>query len=218
MLLEDINNVDKLKIEGYKRLLEEYNNKFNLTAIKPEEYNTKHFEDSLVGLSVINNGNVLDVGSGAGFPGMVLAIVNNNLKVDLLEATTKRCTFLNVVKEELNVENCNVINARAEDFAKTNARESYNFVTARAVARLNTLLEYCMPFVKVNGYFVAYKSNVTEELNQAKNAINILGGELQEVKTFTIGGENRCLVVIKKVKPTPLKYPRGNGKEKKNPL
>ena len=141
------------------------------------------------------------------------------IKLSLLEATGKKCEFLKAVIRELNLENVEVINNRAETLAKVNLyRESFDVCTARAVARLNTLLEYCMPFVKVGGEFVAYKGDAVEEVKEAENAVKVLGGKIIEVEKYSLLDAKRTLVVVKKEKQTDKKYPRGNGKERKNPL
>ena len=169
--------------------------------------------DNLVGNKLI------DVGSGGGFPAIPIKIMKNDLSVTLLEATGKKCEFLKTVIKELNLENIEVINNRAEILAKDQLyRESFDLCSARAVARLNTLLEYCMPFVKVGGKFVSYKGDSTDEVLEAQNAVKILGGKVIEVKNYLLDGAKRSLIVIKKEKPTDKKYPRGNGKERKNPL
>ena len=136
----------------------------------------------------------------------------------LLEATGKKCEFLREVVKELNLLDVEVINGRAEDLAKTDKRESFDFCVARAVARLNTLSEYCMPFIKVGGSFIAYKGDAKEELNEAQNAIKILGGKVDKVLNLTLNGAKRDIIKIDKIKNTDKKYPRGNGKERKNPL
>ena len=208
------------KFEKYKDLLIYYNSQFNLTAITDErEIVIKHFVDSLLICENIKCGNVIDVGSGGGFPAIPLKIVNDELNYTLLEATGKKCEFLKTVIKELDLKNAVVINGRAEDFAKNSTyRESFDFCTARAVARLNTLCEYCLPFVKKGGKFFAYKGLAEEELKEAQNAIKILGGKLEKVYNFTLEDAQRNVICIAKKELTPPKYPRGNGKERKNPL
>ena len=169
--------------------------------------------DSLCGQTLI------DVGSGGGFPALPIKIVKEDLKVTLVESTGKKCEFLKAVVKELNLKEVTVLNGRAEDFSKDPIyREKYDICTARAVARLNTLCEYCMPFVKVNGTFVSYKGDGTEEVIEAQNAIKVLGGKVKEVKEYYLQDAKRTLISIEKIKPTDKKYPRGNGKERKNPL
>ncbi len=206
------------KFERYKKLLKEYNAMFNITAITDdEEIVKKHFIDSLFGADYIS-GKLIDVGSGGGFPAIPIKIYNDDIDVTLLEATEKKCNFLNIVIKELNLKNIRVVNGRAEELAKLNFRESFDFASARAVARLNTLLEYCLPFVKKGGKFISYKGDAQEEVNECKNALKELGGEIETVKNFDFYGAKRSIVVVKKVKNTPPKYPRGKGKERKNPL
>ena len=208
------------KFELYYNLLTEYNEKFNITAItEKKEVYKKHFIDSLFAVDIVNNGKVIDVGAGGGFPSVPLKIVNDKIDLTLLEATGKKCEFLKVVVKELNLQNVEVINGRAEDFAKNvNYREKFDYAVSRAVASLNTLTEYCLPFVKKGGYFFAFKGDADQEINNALNAIKVLGGEIENIKKGELFGAKRSLVVIKKVNFTDKKYPRGNGKERKNPL
>ena len=209
------------KFESYYNLLIEYNNKFNITAItdKKEVY-IKHFIDSILSEKEFNNYSLLDVGSGGGFPAIPLKIVNENLTVSMLEATEKKCEFLRAVVNNLNLTNVNVINGRAEEFAlKKEYRESYDICSARAVARLNILAEYCMPFVKVGGTFLAFKGEIgLEELSEAENAIKTLGGQIDKIEEFDLFGNKRYVIHVKKVKRTDLKYPRKNGQIRKKPL
>lgn len=206
--------------EKYYSLLIEYNKKFNLTAItEREEVINKHFVDSSLSCGKVCGQTLLDVGSGGGFPAIPLKIMNDNLSVTMLEATGKKCEFLKTVVKELGLTNVTVINGRAEDIAKDERfREKFDCVTARAVARLNTLLEYCMAFVKVGGSFVALKGDVEVELTEAENAIKVLGGRLKESFNYELEGAKRALITVEKIKSTDKKYPRGNGKERKNPL
>ena len=169
----DINiSVDTLsKLDIYYHLLVEENKKYNLTAItKEKEVYLKHFYDSLTLSKIVklNNQYLLDIGTGAGFPGLVLKIVFPELKIDLLDSTTKRCQFLQMVIDKLELKNINVINARAEEYAKEN-REKFDIVTSRAVAPLKHLLEYSIPLLKVNGNFISLKSNIDEELKNKTN-------------------------------------------------
>ena len=207
------------KFEKYYELLIEYNDKFNITAItKKEEVIVKHFVDSIYKVDKLK-GSLIDVGSGGGFPAVPLKIVNENITVTCLEATGKKCEFLKAVGSGLNLDNFFVLNGRAEEIAKDNKyREKFDYCSARAVARLNTLAEYCMPFVKVGGEFVAFKGDYTEELTEAENAIKVLGGELEKVEEFTLNEAKRGIIYVKKVKNTDKKYPRGKGKERKCPL
>lgn len=208
------------RFEKYYQLLVYYNEKFNITAItEKEEVYKKHFVDSLLGVDKIEGKKLIDIGSGGGFPALPLKIYNENLDVTMVEATGKKCEFLRAVIHELGLNGVQVINDRAELLIKRDGmREGFDICTARAVARLNTLAEYCMPFVKVNGLFVSYKGDATEEIEEAKNAVKILGGEIVEAEIKELYGAKRQFVVVKKIQKTDKKYPRGNGKERKNPL
>ena len=168
----------------------------------------------------MENSSVIEIGSGGGFPSIPLMIVREDLKFNLLEATGKKCLFLKEVIKKLNLK-AEVLNGRAEDFGKDKKyREKFDHATARAVARLNVLLEYCMPFVKKGGTFIALKGNAEEEIKEGKNAIKILGGEIKQIKFYTLPLEeaNRTLINIEKTSNTPSQYPRGNGRERKSPL
>ena len=208
------------KFEKYYELLVFYNEKFNITAIteKSEVYK-KHFVDSVLGVDKVCGQTLIDIGSGGGFPAIPIKIVKEDICLTMLEATGKKCEFLKTVVKELGLNNVTVINGRAEDLAKKEEyREKFDVCTARAVARLNSLCEYCMPFVKVNGTFVAYKGDSKEEVVESQNAIKILGGKIKEVVEYNLDDASRSLVCIEKIKNTDKKYPRGNGKERKNPL
>ena len=209
--------------DAYYALLLEYNQKYNLTAILEEkDVFYKHFLDSAAGVDLFQkNASVAEIGSGAGFPSMVLRILREDISFDLFESVGKKCEFLRVVAEKFDFQNVRVFNMRAEDAAKDSAfRERYDHATARAVARMNTLCEYCMPFVKVGGSFIAYKSGDVSEIKEATSAYKILGGKLENVYEYALpeGVGERVLAVVKKTKITPSKYPRGQGKERKNPL
>ena len=207
------------KFEKYYRILVEYNEKFNLTAItERDEVIIKHFVDSIYKVDKLK-GSLLDVGSGGGLPAIPLKIVNENLSVTCLESTGKKCEFLKVVGCELNLDNFYVLNARAEEVARDEKyREKFDYCSARAVARLNTLSEYCMPFVKVGGKFISFKGDYKEELIEAKNAIKTLGGVVEKEEEFELNGAKRGIIYVKKVISTDKKYPRGRGKERKCPL
>lgn len=206
--------------DKYYRLLIEYNDKFNITAItEKNEVYLKHFVDSLLFVDKLNCENLIDIGSGGGFPAIPIKILKEDIKVTLVEATGKKCEFLQAVVDNLNLCGVKVINGRAEDLAKREEfREKFDACSARAVARLNTLCEYCMPFVKVGGKFYAFKGNAEEEVLEAKNAVKILGGKIKSVISSDLSGAVRTLVEIEKIEKTASKYPRGNGKERKNPL
>lgn len=216
----NLTEVQLNQFNRYKELLKEYNEKFNLTSItSDEEIVKKHFIDSLTGAEFLDGKKLIDVGSGGGFPAIPIKIFKPEIDVTLLEATEKKCNFLNIVISELKLENIRVINGRAEELSKKDEfRESFDYCSARAVARMNTLSEYCVPFIKVGGKFVALKGDAEEEILEAKNAFNILGVEIETVKKFDFYGAKRTIVVVKKIKNTPSKYPRGRGKERKNPL
>ena len=210
-------------LEKFRLLLLEYNQKYNLTAILEEkDVYYKHFLDSGVGEGLFKKGaKVAEVGSGAGFPSIVLKILRPDLEFSLFESVGKKCEFLRVVVDNLGLKNVNIYNLRAEDGAKDpRFREKFDHVTARAVARMNTLSEYCLPFVKVGGTFIAYKSGEQEEIKEATSAYKLLGGKLKEAYAYELPEEYgaRTLAVVEKVRETPLKYPRGQGKERKNPL
>ena len=211
------------RLEIFRNLLLEYNQKYNLTTILEEkDVYYKHFLDSAAGVDLFEkNAKVAEIGSGAGFPSMVLKILRDDLSFDLFESVGKKCEFLRAVVDKLQLKGVHIYNVRAEDAAKDkNFRERYDIVTARAVARMNTLSEYCLPFVKVGGKFIAYKSGDKTEIIEAETAYKTLGGKLEELHEYALPenyGE-RILAVVKKVKPTPLRYPRGHGKERKNPL
>ncbi len=216
-------NISKKQVEkffNYYETLIFYNEMFNITAItEKEEVYKKHFIDSVLGVNKICGKTLLDIGSGGGFPALPIKIMKEEIELTMLEATGKKCEFLSSVKDKLSLEKVNVINGRAEDFAKKeDFREKFDCVTARAVARLNILAEYCLPFVKIGGRFVAYKGDATDEIAEAKNAIEILGGKIIETNEYDLFGAKRTIVVIEKVKNTDIKYPRSNGAIRKKPL
>lgn len=211
------------KLDKYYNLLIEWNSKINLTRITDkEEVYLKHFYDSLTLSKIIDLNkdiSVCDIGTGAGFPGIVLKICFENLDITLVDALNKRVVFLNDVIEKLNLEKINVYHRRAEDFAKEN-REKFDLVTSRAVSRLNILDELCIPLVKVGGNFVAMKANAKEEIEEAKKGIEKLGAKQDDTIIFNLPKEEaiRTLVKYKKYKKTDIKYPRVFDKIKKNPL
>ena len=220
---EKINKEYKEKFEAYRALILEYNNRYNLTTILEEkDMYFKHFLDSVAGESFFKKGAlVAEIGSGAGFPSIPLKITREDLSFHLFESVGKKCEFLSVVVDKLGLKNVHIYNIRAEDAARDkNFRERYDHATARAVARMNTLSEYCLPFVKVGGSFIAYKSGDVEEIKEAESAYKTLGAKLEKVEAYSLLEEygDRTLAVIKKVKPTPPRYPRGQGKERKQPL
>ncbi len=220
---EEILGEKREKLEKFRALLLEYNERYNLTAItKEEEVTYKHFLDSAAGIDLFKKGAfVAEIGSGAGFPSMILKILRPDLRFDLFESVGKKCEFLKVAVKELDLKEVRVFSLRAEEAAKQKEfRERYDYATARAVARMNTLSEYCLPFVKVGGAFIAYKSGDVTEITEAKTAYKTLGAQLKKIYEYTLP-ENygqRSLAVVEKISSTPLKYPRGQGKERKSPL
>ena len=220
----DINENQFNKFAFYEELLLEWNEKINLTAItEDEEIWFKHFIDSCVINKYIDDGaKVIDVGTGAGFPGIPAKIINESIELTLLDSLNKRINFLSDVCEKIELKNVDLIHGRAEDIANDSKyRETYDIVTARAVSNLATLSEYCLPFVKLNGLFIAMKSgNIDGEIEEAKKAIKELGGEIVEVKKYDLLdlGVSRSIILIKKIKSTPKKYPRKAGTPLKEPI
>ncbi|MGN0697954.1 MAG: 16S rRNA (guanine(527)-N(7))-methyltransferase RsmG [Ruminiclostridium sp.] len=226
-ILNEFNKCDiKLSTEQAEKFVKlyeflvEYNQNVNLTAITDfEEVVIKHFVDSVLPFTMADikeNSSFIDVGTGAGFPSIPLMIVRPDFKGTLLEALNKRCVFLEKACELVGIK-ANVVHGRAEDYAKEK-RECFDFATARAVAAMPVVSEYCMPYVKTGGKFIALKS-VNEDIEQSKNAIKILGGKITEVKDYTItNGDNRRLFVVEKISQTPTKYPRNPSMIKKKPL
>lgn len=243
----DLSEVQIEKFMDYYKLLIEWNSFMNLTAITDfEEVVLKHFVDSLAvcqtkeffdiikfseGKSNVGDGNaflenkqvsLIDVGTGAGFPGIPLKIIYPDLKVTLLDSLNKRVKFLNTIIDELNLKNAETIHGRAEDFAKQQSyREQYDFCVSRAVANLSTLTELCLPFVKVEGYFISYKSEkLKEELSAGEKAIKILGGKIERQEEYLLPDTDikRSLLMIRKVNDTPKKYPRKAGTPAKEPI
>lgn len=217
-----LNEQQVQQFKQYFEILVEWNEKMNLTAITDVKgVYLKHFYDSLtIAFDFeFKDQSIVDVGAGAGFPSVPLKIVYPDLKITIVDSLTKRITFLNHLFKELGLQNCKAISARAEDYAKDN-RQKANIVMARAVARLNILDELCLPLVNVDGYFLALKGlKAKEELDEAKKGIELLGGKVEKVIDFTLtNDDHRSNIIIKKVKDTPVKYPRMFGKIKKQPL
>ena len=210
----------------YMKLLQEWNEKINLTAItEDEEVIKKHFIDCIKAFkskAVRNAKTVIDVGTGAGFPGLPIAIMNPDISVTLLDSLNKRINFLNTVIKELGLKNVKTIHSRAEDGGKDKGlREKFDIATSRAVANMTVLSEFCLPFVKVGGNFIALKGPlVEEELNSSKNAIATLGGKLQDVIKIDIEGTElkHNIVVVNKIKACPMSFPRKAGIVTKKPL
>ncbi len=213
------------KFEVFFKLLKQWNEKINLTAITDAQgVAVKHFADSLSILNfceISQNAKVLDIGTGAGFPGVVLKIVRPDIQLFLLDSLKKRFLFLDALLHELDL-GAELLQGRAEEYGQDiDLRENFDLVVSRAVAQLNTLSEYCLPFVKLSGKFVAFKgSSAEEEVNLSKKAIQTLGGKLIKTHTFELPFQGGCrsLVEIEKIKPTPDKYPRNNGRIKAKPL
>lgn len=221
---EEIDDNKIQKFYDYMNLLVEWNKKINLTAITEEkDIILKHFVDSLTVLKYIKeNKSIVDVGTGAGFPGIPLAIMNDSLKITLVDSLNKRINFLNEVCNKINLENINAIHARAEEFGQdNNYRESYDVAISRAVANLTVLAEYLLPLVKVGGKIICMKGpDIEEELKQAKSAIDILGGKFERCDNFCLPKSDisRNIIIINKIKETPKKYPRKAGTPAKTPL
>lgn len=222
----ELSDIQLKQFLQYYELLLEWNSFMNLTAITEfEEVCTKHFLDSLSLCNAIDctkEFSVIDVGTGAGFPGIPLKIAFPNLKLTLLDSLGKRVKFLNEVIDRLGLENIEAIHGRAEDFAKPDMlREAFDICVSRAVANLSVLSEYCIPYVKVDGFFISYKSEkIVEEMSAAEHAVELLGGEIFAQKEFVLPNSDiyRNLFMIKKIKATPKKYPRKAGLPAKEPL
>ena len=220
----DIEITDKKldQLDKYYQLLYKENQKYNLTTItKEKDVYLKHFYDSLTIVKAIklDNQYLCDIGTGAGFPGIVLKIFFPNLKIDLIDSTLKKCNFLNMVINELNLTDINVINTRAEEYSKQN-KELYDIVTSRAVAPLKHLLEYSVPMLKINGYFIALKSNIEYEYTNMSNYHNKLNLSNEEIIKFELPYElsHRTIYKIEKINKTPLLYPRSYSQIKKKDI
>ncbi|MGF0040228.1 16S rRNA (guanine(527)-N(7))-methyltransferase RsmG [Peptoniphilaceae bacterium SGI.131] len=214
------------KFSSYYRLISEWNERTDITNIVEEkDVYIKHFLDSLLlhkSSLIKNESKLIDIGTGGGFPGIPLKLLDESLEVTLLDSLNKRIKFLNCVVEDLNLNRVYPIHARAEEYARDkDYREQYDIATSRAVADMRTLVEYCLAYVKPGGYFIAMKGpNFKEEVESAKNAIDIMGGRLENIITYSLPEAygDRSLIIIKKIKRTPGKYPRGQGKPRSNPL
>lgn len=209
----------------YYDMLIEWNRRMNLTTITEyQEVVSKHFLDSLSISNICSKleGKLLDLGTGAGFPGIPLKIVYPDLKITLMDSLNKRIRFLQEVIDRVELKNIEAIHGRAEEMGRQKKyRESYDHVVSRAVANISTLSEYCLPFVREGGDFIAYKSGqIEEELNEGKFGIRLLGGKIERVEQFTLPNSefSRSLVMIRKTKKTPKTYPRKAGTPSKNPL
>lgn len=221
-----LNDKQEKQFYRFYEILIEWNRLMNLTAITEfDDVLLKHFIDSLTICRVLElNGitDVIDVGTGAGFPGIPLKIMFPHLRLTLLDSLNKRIKFLDEVVGELGLEDVEAVHGRAEDYAKQkNYRESYDLCVSRAVANLSTLSEYCLPYVKIGGFFVSYKSGkVDEEIQSAKKALQILGGEVDNIEKFYLGQTDisRSLLLIRKSDHTPARYPRKSGLPAKEPI
>jgi len=220
----DLQNEHVQKFWDYKELLIEWNKKINLTAIEDDrEVVIKHFVDSLSVLKHIKDEEqkIIDVGTGAGFPGIPIGIVYKNANIVLLDSLDKRIKFLNEVISRLELKKVTAVHGRAEDMGvKEEYREKFDVAVARAVASLPVLLEYCLPFVKVDGLFIAMKGSSIDEVKESGRALSELGGEIVDIKEFVLPftDAKRNIILIKKFRHTPTKYPRKAGKPSKIPL
>ena len=206
----------------YMQELIEWNNKINLTAIiEPEEIIKKHFIDCLSIIKYIKDDNkIIDVGTGAGFPGIPIKIANKSLNITLLDSLNKRISFLNEIITKLKLSNIETVHARAEEYVANGKREKYDIAVSRAVANLPTLLEYLMPYVKVNGICICMKGPKAQaELEESKKAIEILGGRLEKIENIKIDENmDRNIIIMRKIKNTPNTYPRKAGKPGREPI
>ncbi|SHI37082.1 16S rRNA (guanine527-N7)-methyltransferase [Dethiosulfatibacter aminovorans DSM 17477] len=214
------------KFELYKTMIQEWNKKINITSItEDEDIYMKHFVDSIIVKNHFDMESVdkmIDVGTGGGFPGIPLKIVNEKMDVTLLDSLNKRIIFLEEVVKSLGLQNVSLIHGRAEDFGvNEDYREKFDLSISRAVAPLNILSEYCIPFVKVGGCFISMKSgDVEKEIEDSANALDLLGGRIRNIVKYRLPGTDisRSIIIIEKYRETPVKYPRKAGKPTKKPL
>lgn len=208
------------KLAKYMSFLVEYNKNVNLTAITEEnDIIVKHFADSLGAVADIPNGSKhVDIGSGAGFPAVVIKIFRPDVDVTMVESNGKKVLFLQKLIELLELNGIRAVKLRAEEVARSKERESYDTVSARAVTELNKLVEYTLPLIKVGGRLYAYKGKSEEELEKAQKAIKILGGKVVENRVYTLDGQARSLIIVEKIDKTSNVYPRHNKKILSNPL
>lgn len=219
-------NVNEKQIDNFYNYMIgilDWNTKINLTAITDEDmFIVKHFIDSLTINKYMENAkSLIDIGTGAGFPGIPLKIMNEKMKVTLIDSVNKKLNVIRELSGNMNLENLEIIHTRAEELAQNNKyREKYDVATTRAVSNLSTISEYMLPFVKLNGIAICMKGpNFKEELDDAKNAVEILGGKVEKIESLNVGEElERNIIIIRKVKNTPKKYPRGQSKPLKEPI
>lgn len=209
---------------AYKEILKEWNQKINLTAIENDrDIIIKHFIDSLSIMPYLKNESIemIDIGTGAGFPGIPVEIVKGSVRLTLMDSLEKRVNFLNEAIKTLSLRNILAVHGRAEDYGQNpKFREKFDISVARAVANLPVLLEYCLPFVKPGGIFIAMKGSSTEEIEASKKALETLGGKIEEVNEIILPQSDikRNIIIVRKVRQTPTQYPRKAGKPSKNPL
>ncbi len=220
----DITDKQAIKFYEYMNVLLEWNEKINLTAItNPKDVIIKHFIDSItIEKYLPKDASIIDIGTGAGFPGIPVKIIRDDLSITLMDSLNKRINFLNEVIDKIDLQSIKAVHSRAEELAKNKQfREKYDVATSRAVAPLNVLLEYMLPFVKVGGYCICMKgSNIDEEVKNAKGALKILKGEIEEVQSFNLPESDygRNIIIVKKLDNTPNAYPRKAGTPSKEPL
>lgn len=208
---------------NYMNGILKWNENINVTAITDERmFIVKHFVDSLtISGYVADKQSLIDIGTGAGFPGIPLKIMNKDLKVTLIDSVNKKLNIIRDIVSDFNLENLEIIHTRAEDLANNiKYREQYDIATTRAVSNLTTIAEYMLPFVKINGYAICMKGpNFKQELEESKHAIEILGGKLEKIESLNVGNDlERNIIIIKKIKNTPKRFPRGKGKPLKEPI
>ena len=219
-------NLEKLSVETLYKYMKEildWNEKINLTAIKDEsEFIVKHYIDSLLICDFVgDSGNLIDIGTGAGFPGIPVKLAKPELKVTLLDSVSKKINVIREVSKKIKINDLELIHSRVEDIAKNEKyREKYDYVTSRAVSNLTTLAEYMLPLTKIGGISICMKGpNCESEIEKSRKAIGILGGEIKAIKNKRINGDyDRTIIIIKKEKQTPKQYPRDKGKPLKEPL
>lgn len=225
--LENINiDLTEKQIDDFYKYMQgilEWNTKINLTAITEEKmFIVKHFVDSLTINKYIKDfKNLIDIGTGAGFPGIPLKIVNKDMKITVIDSINKKLNVIRDLADKIKFDDLEIIHARAEELAQNKQyRETYDVATTRAVSNLSTIVEYMLPFVKVGGFAICMKGpNFKEELDDAKKAIEVLGGKIEKIDSLNVGNDlERNIIIIKKVKNTPNKYPRGQSKLLREPI